>query len=62
MALGNWCELSFDDEGKRSNGMFTSPAGVTIEQYKNWLYVRDGKSWRPESGFFVPVVMEIHTG
>lgn len=62
MALSNWDTLAFDHDAKPINGIFTSPGGVTVEIYKNWLYVLDPKAWEEKSGFSKPVVMEITHG
>lgn len=61
MALSNWDTMAFDHEGKSSNGVFTSPSGVSVGFYKNWLYVRDPKGWTPGS-YTEPTVMQIESG
>jgi hypothetical protein len=60
MALSNWDTLALTAEGP-CNGAFTSPLGVTVEIYKNWLYVRDPEAWR-EGRYTEPVIMEIQHG
>lgn len=61
MALSNWDTWALTHEGKPCEGSFTSPAGVEVELYKNWLYVRDPQAWRPGE-FCEPVVMEVTQG
>lgn len=60
MALSNWDTLALTVEGPTS-GVFTSPLGVSVEIYKNWLYVHDPDTWR-EGRYSKPVVMEIQHG
>lgn len=46
-----------------SGAGFHSPAGVEVEFYKNWLYVRDPKGWSAGSGSFSePTVLEVQKG
>lgn len=57
MALSNWDTFTMTHEGKPCGGVFTSPQGVSVEIYKNWIYLRDKdwnkvKDWSP--------VMEIY--
>ncbi len=54
MALSNWDTMALDEKGKPTNGVYTSPLGITFEFYKNWIYVRDK--------FVSPTVMEITEG
>lgn len=61
MALSNWDLLVLDHDGRPCDGSFTSPEGVEVEFYKNWLYVRDEKSGGSGS-FTRPTVMQIDDG
>lgn len=61
MALSDWDLLVLDHDGKPCDGSFTSPEGVEVEFYKNWLYVRDEKSGGSDS-FTRPTVMQIDDG
>jgi hypothetical protein len=61
MALSNWDSLSVDQAGNPTSGVFTSPLGVSVEVYKNWLYVRDEKAW-VAGAFSRPTVMEVQAG
>ena len=60
MALSNWDTLALTVDGP-TNGVFTSPRGVSVEIYKNWLYVRDAEAWQ-EGRYVEPVIMEIRQG
>lgn len=61
MALSNWDTLCFNHKGKICSGDFMSPMGVNVVAYKNWLYVRDKKSWR-KGTYAEPTVMEVNSG
>ena len=61
MALSNWDTLCFNHKGKICSGDFMSPMGVNVVAYKNWLYVRDKKSWR-KGTYAEPIVMEVNSG
>lgn len=61
MALSNWDTLAVDEAGEPTNGVFASPLGVTVEIYKNWLYVRDPRGWQ-EGAFTEPTVMQVDSG
>jgi hypothetical protein len=62
MALSNWDTLAISETGESINGKITSACGVTVEFYKNWLYVQDPKGWHGDGAFSEPVVMEIRSG
>lgn len=62
MALSNWATAAVDEKGQPSNGLFTSVLGVTVEIYKNWLYVHDPAAWREGGPYVHPVVMSINAG
>lgn len=40
----------------------TSPLGVEVEVYKDWLYVRDDVAWQKGGLFVRPTVMEVQSG
>lgn len=62
MALSNWDTLAIDLDSKPIAGSFTSPLGVQVAFYKNWLYVYDAKAWRKDSGYSEPCVMNVNEG
>lgn len=62
MALSNWDTMAVSDKGESIDGVYTSPSGIVVEFYKNWLYVRDQKSWTEESGWAEPTVMQVESG
>src|SRR5260370_9357410 len=62
MALSNWDTLAVDLEGNSINGGFTSPCGVKVEFYKNWIYIYDEQAWRRDSGWSPPCVAQIQYG
>lgn len=62
MALSNWDTFAIDHEGKNSGGSFTSAQGVTVETYKNWLYISDPQAWRKGGGYTEPIVMQVSEG
>lgn len=61
MALSSWDTLAFTIGGP-SVATLTTPMGVTVEIYKNWLYVRDPESWRTGATHRTPVVMQAERG
>jgi hypothetical protein len=61
MALSNWDTLAVDENGESTNGVFVSPLGVSVEFYKNWLYVRDSKAWQEGGRFVSPTVMQVES-
>lgn len=61
MALSNWATLSWNENGEPCEGKIEAE-GITIEIYKNWLYVRDEKAWREGAAFIKPTIMEIAEG
>jgi hypothetical protein len=63
MALSNWDTLAFDHEGKSCDGEFVREGGDAVEIYKNWLYVRSPKLWKPDPSYHTnDVIAEIHVG
>ena len=63
MALSNWDTLMVDQNGKPIDGMWTSPAGVGIEVYKNWVHVHDQKAYIGGGyAYTEPIVMRITEG
>ncbi len=62
MALSNWDTLAVNEKGEHCNGEYTSPLGVSVVFYKNWLYVRDERAWREGGKFGKSTVAEIHLG
>lgn len=42
MAIGNWDRWGLTLDGAPSNGAYRSSGGVTVELYKDWLYLRQG--------------------
>lgn len=61
MALSNWDTFAMDLHGCPVHGSFTSTQGVTVEVYKNGLYVNDPETWK-EGTFSKPVVASIEEG
>lgn len=61
MALSNWDTLAFSIDGP-CEGHVINHIGVSIELYKNWLYVRDPTAWVVGRSFVEPVVMQIESG
>lgn len=65
MALSDYDTLALDETGQPTNGVFTSPLGVTVEFYKNWLYIRDPALQKPKGGaydFARDTVMSVNSG
>ncbi len=62
MALSNWDTLAVDLDGKPVDGTFTSPLGITVEFYKNWIYVHDPKGWQEGGHFVHDTVMQVQEG
>lgn len=61
MALSNWETLAVNAKGEPINGVFVSKLGVSVEFYKNWLYVRDPKGWLEGGHFIEPTVMKVES-
>jgi len=57
MALSNWDTFAMTHENKPCGGVYTSPRGISVEIYKNWIYLKD-KDWN-KVGDWHPV-MEIY--
>lgn len=60
MALSNWDTLAVTEAGAADE--ITTSRGVSIQIYKNWLYLRDPQAWREGRGFIKPTVAEIRSG
>ena len=37
MALSNWDTFAMTHENKSCGGVYTSPQGISVEIYKNWI-------------------------
>jgi hypothetical protein len=62
MALSNWDTAAWDKDGNPMAGTLTC-GKVSVEIYKNWIYVRDSECWIEEhKGFGNQCVMEIQFG
>jgi len=61
MALSNWATFAIDQNNKMFGGDFMAN-GVSVEIYKNWLYIRDPAGWTDHGAFSKPVVMEVQSG
>lgn len=61
MALSNWDLLAFDLDGP-CHGSLVNHAGVTVEIYKNWLYLHDRGKGDGPSPYTGDVVGEVHAG
>lgn len=62
MALSNWDTLAFNEDGLACNGVMEGIDGANVEIYKNWLYVRDPKTWTSDSHFVKPTIAEVTDG
>lgn len=62
MALSDYDSMVLNEKGEPCDGSFTSPLGVRVEFYKNWLYVSDENAWREGGSYIKPTVMEIQEG
>jgi len=62
MALSNWDTMAVDLGGNPCGGSFASPQGVTVEFYKNWLYIRDEKAWVEGRSFVKSTVAHVNSG
>jgi hypothetical protein len=54
--------MAVNEKGESIDGVYTSPDGIVVEFYKNWIYVRDEKSWAEGSGWAKPTVMQVKSG
>jgi hypothetical protein len=62
MALSNWDTLAVDLNGEPCNGSYTSPLGIVVSIYKNWVYVYDAQAWHKDGQFVEPCVMQFQHG
>jgi len=62
MALSNWDSMAVNAKGEPTNGVFVSKMGVTVEIYKNWLYLRDPDAWREGGPYVEATVAQIDNG
>lgn len=63
MTLSNWDTMTMDVKGKTLPGEWTSPGGVKIEFYKNWIHIHDEKGWQEsEASYTKPIVMHVTEG
>ena len=67
MALSNWATMAIMLNSTIINTVDvdwpTSPSGILVEIYKNWLYVHDEASpERPNNRFMHPTVMSVEHG
>jgi len=63
MALSNWDTLCFNHKGEVCEGKFTSPMGIIVEVYKNWLHIKDEYAHRENPHVMSkPVIAKIETG
>jgi hypothetical protein len=62
LALSNWDTAAWDQDGNPMEGKLTV-GQVSIEIYKNWIYVRDSECWKDGlHSFGHNAVMEIQFG
>ena len=62
MALSDYDTAAVSLDGEMSDGVYTSPLGVTVRIYKEHLYIEDPKAWAPGGMFIEPVVGQIEKG
>ena len=68
MALSNWDDKAWDVKGNPMPsiiefGIISVEFGtVSVEVYKNWLYIKDAAAWDENSGYRFPTIMEISEG
>lgn len=61
MSLGNWTAMTWGTQPRAHGGHFDGLLGVSVELYKNWLYVLDATAWR-KGPFSHPIVMYFEQG
>jgi hypothetical protein len=57
MSLGNYASLALNEKGERIEPTITSPAGITLDIYKNWLNIEDPEAWLEKGRFIKPIVL-----
>lgn len=62
MALSNWDIMAFGPKGEPCNGEFHIAENISVDIYKNWLYLRDANAWHDNVGFIKPTIMSINSG
>ncbi len=62
MALSNWDTLSIGNKSTSTDGLIKFKNGVTVELYKNWVYLRSLKLWDKDSGFTKPTFASFNNG
>jgi len=61
MALSNWDDKAWDIKGNPMPSIIEFGT-VSVEVYKNWLYVKDPAAWDENSVWSSPNIMEINEG
>jgi len=62
MAKSNWATLAWDENNKSSTGVFKIDESISVEAYKNWIYLRDKTGWSEGGSYMDPTVAEIWSG
>lgn len=62
MALSNWDLMAVNAKGEPTNGIFVSKSKVTVEIYKNWIYIRDPEAWRDGGPYVNDTVAQVNDG
>ncbi len=62
MAKSNWATIAWNEKNEHSTGVFEVDDSISVEAYKNWLYLRDKQGWTKEGPYSEPVVAEIWSG
>lgn len=52
MALSNWDTLGIGPDGKSTEGEFKFSSGLTVQIYKNWIYLQHN-SWKEGQSSFI---------
>lgn len=61
MALSNWDTLAINNQGKGCDGTFGNK-DVSIDIYKNWVYLRSPKMWHEGMSYVKPTIASINHG
>lgn len=62
MALSDYERLVLGENGEPCESDFKINSNLSIEAYKNWLYLRSEKMWHENTGFIKPIIAHMWEG
>ena len=62
MAKSNWATVAWDEKNQDSIGIFKLDDSLSVEAYKNWIYIYDKEGWTDGGSYVEPCVAQIWEG